>query len=62
MLEPTVEEMATQQAASHLLPQLKFLEKHPRRLSKTVDGMTMNLVIHPQRLGHRLAIHSWLWS
>ena len=50
-----MEEMAMQQAASHLLPQLKFLEKHPRHLSKTVDGMMTTLAIHPQRLGHRPA-------
>ena len=55
MLEPTLEATVVQQATNHLLPQLKFLEKHPRRLSKTVDGMMMNLAIHPQRLGHRLA-------
>ena len=50
-----MEEMAMQQAASHLLPQPKFLEKHPRHLWKTVDGMMMNLAIHPRRRGHRLA-------
>jgi hypothetical protein len=47
--------MVMQQTANHLLPQLKFLEKHPRRLWKTVDGMTMNLVIRLQRQRHHPA-------
>jgi hypothetical protein len=61
VLEPTVEATVVQQATNHLLPQLKFLEKHLRLLWKTVDVMMMSLVAHLQGPKLHLATRLVLW-
>ena len=61
MLEPTVEATVVQQATNHLLPQLKFLEKHLRLLWKTMSGslMTMTMDIMPTSVDLEKAVQSF---